>query len=407
MSIILFVDDDPNILDGLRRRLRSVRPGWKLHFATNAESAIAQASQTEPDVVISDMRMPGTDGAELLTVMQNKHPHTARIILSGFAEEEAVLRTIGPAHQYLAKPCDDLLLLETIDNALDLRHLLTNPDLRTLVGGIDALSSPPITYTNLVKALEDPRVSNETLTAIVESDIALTAEILKLTNSAYFAIRQKISTVSQAIRMIGVDTLKALALFIGLFRSYDGPKADAARMMQLCQRSQQLGVVATLIAEQEKLPSEVSNVMAAIGMLSHTGSLILYAYRAAEMTQVIRRVEQEDIPIYIAEQEQFGASHPEIGAYLLGLWGFPSAIVQTVAYHHRPQDTPHNEMDALATIYVAQHLAREIAIEKRTGKAPESRIDIEFLTRLGKQHRLSAWRDTARVVEDKYQEITK
>ena len=91
MSIILFVDDDPNILDGLRRRLRSVRPGWKLHFATNAESAIAQASQTEPDVVISDMRMPGTDGAELLTVMQNKHPHTARIILSGFAEEEAVL----------------------------------------------------------------------------------------------------------------------------------------------------------------------------------------------------------------------------------------------------------------------------------------------------------------------------
>lgn len=407
MSIILFVDDENNILEGLRRRLHSARPDWKLSFAQNAESAIAQADEIEPDVIISDMRMPGTDGAELLTLMQQKHPHSARIILSGFSEQEAVLRTVGPAHQYLAKPCDDQLLLETIDNALDLRHLLTNPDLRALVGGIDTLASPPTTYTSLVKALEDPLVGNEKLTSIVESDIALTAEVLKLTNSAYFAIRQKVTSVSLAIRMIGIDTLKALALFTGLFRSYDGPKADASRMMQLCQRSQQLGVLATLIAEQEKLAPEIVNVMAAVGMLSHTGSLILYAFRSAEMTDIIKRVEHEDIPVYIAERDLLGAAHPEIGAYLLGLWGFPSAMVQTVAYHHRPQDTPHNEMNALTTIYVAQNLAREVAIERRTGKAPESRIDIEYLERLGKAHRLSAWRETAKLVEEKYCELTK
>ena len=407
MSIILFVDDETNILEGLRRRLHSVRPDWKLSFAANAESAIAQAAETEPDVVISDMRMPGTDGAELLTVMQQKHPHTARIILSGFSEEEAVLRTVGPAHQYLAKPCDDNMLLETIDNALDLRNLLTNPDLRSLVGGIDTLASPPSTYTNLVNALEDPMVSNDKLTSIVASDIALTAEILKLTNSAYFAIRQNITSVSLAIRMLGIDTLKALALFTGLFRSYDGPKTDATRMMQLCQRSQQLGVLATLIAEQEKLAPEIINVMPAIGMLSHTGSLILYAFRAKEMTEVIKRVESEDIPINLAERDQFGAAHPEIGAYLLGLWGFPSAMVQTVAYHHRPQDTPHNEMDALTTIYVAQHLAREVAIELRTGTAPESRIDIEYLERMNKTDRLPAWRETAKLVEEKYSELAK
>ncbi|WP_417835714.1 response regulator [Thalassospira tepidiphila] len=405
MSVILFVDDDKNILDGLRRRLRSVRSGWELHFAHDAESALAKAAEMEPDVVVSDMRMPGTDGAELLTMMQEKHPHSARIILSGFAEEEAILRTVGPAHQYLAKPCDDQMLVETIENALDLRNLLTNPDLRALVGGIDALASPPTTYTNLVKALENPLVGNEQLTAIVESDIALTAEILKLTNSAYFAVSQKITSVSQAIRMIGVDTLKALALFIGLFRSFDGPKPAVTRMMQLCKRSQQLGVVATLIAEQEKLPKEVISVMAAVGMLSHTGSLILYAYRANEMAEVIKRVETEDIPINVAERDQFGAAHPEIGAYLLGLWGFPSAMVQTVAYHHRPQDTRHTEMNALSAIYIAQHLAREVAIESRTGKAPESRIDLEYLERLGKADRLPVWREIARVVEEKYREM--
>lgn len=405
MSVILFVDDDKNILDGLRRRLRSMQPGWQLQFAHDAESALARADEIEPDVVVSDMRMPGTDGAGLLTIMQEKHPHSARIILSGFAEEEAILRTVGPAHQYLAKPCDDQMLIKTIENALDLRHLLTNPELRALVGGIDALASPPTTYTNLVKALENPLVSNEQLTSIVASDIALTAEILKLTNSAYFSISQKITSISQAIRMIGVDTLKALALFIGLFRSFEGPEPAVTRMMQLCQRSQQLGVIATLIAEQEKLPKEVINVMAAVGMLSHTGSLILYAYRANEMAEVVKRVESENIPIYVAEHDQFGAAHPEIGAYLLGLWGFPSAMVQTVAYHHRPQDTPHTEMNALATIYVAQHLAREVAIEQRTGTAPESRIDLEYLDRLGKCDRLPVWRETAHLVEQKYREM--
>ncbi|WP_417828375.1 response regulator [Thalassospira sp.] len=407
MTVILFVDDDKNILDGLRRRLRSIRPGWQLQFAHDAQSALAKAAELEPDVVISDMRMPGTDGADLLTLIQEKHPHTARIILSGFAEEEAILRTVGPAHQYLAKPCDDQVLIKTIEHALDLRNLLTSPELRALVGGIDALASPPTTYTNLVKALDNPLVSPEQLTAIVASDIALTAEILKLTNSAYFAIRQKITSISQAIRMIGADTLKALALFIGLFRSFEGSKPAIARMMQLCQRSQQLGVIATLIAEQEKLPKEVVNEMAAVGMLSHTGSLILYAYRADEMAEVIKRVENEDIPIHIAEREQFGAAHPEIGAYLLGLWGFPSAMVQTVAYHHHPQDTPHTEMNALTTIYVAQHLAREVAIEQRTGTPPESRIDLEYLDRLGKSERLPIWRETARLVEQKYHELGK
>lgn len=210
MNNILFVDDDENILNGLRRRLRGMRPDWHMVFATSAAAAIELASHEEFDVVVSDMRMPGMDGATLLSTLQKSHPHATRIILSGFAEEEAVLRTVGPAHQYLAKPCEDLVLIETIENALDLRSLLTRPELRSLVASIDTLSSPPDTYLRLVKALEDPRISQDQITRIVSSDIALTAEVLKLTNSAYFAIAQKISSVSHAVRMIGTETLKAI-----------------------------------------------------------------------------------------------------------------------------------------------------------------------------------------------------
>ena len=140
-------------------------------------------------------------------------------------------------------------------------------------------------------------------------------------------------------------------------------------------------------------------------MLSHVGSLILYANRNAEMTKVIERVENEHVPIEQAEIEQFGAGHPEIGAYLLGLWGFPAPVVQAVAYHHRPMDTPHREMNVLTAIYVAQDLTRQVALEE-AGKEFESHIDMDYLTSIGKADQLEEWRMIARVVADKYKTLT-
>lgn len=405
MNQILFVDDDENILHGLRRRLRSMRPEWQMVFATSAAEALELSKSMQIDVIVSDMRMPGMDGATLLGTLQKTHPHATRIILSGFAEEEAVLRTVGPAHQYLAKPCEDSLLIETIENALDLRGLLSRPELRSLVASIDTLSSPPDTYLRLVKALEDPKISQEQITQIVSSDIALTAEVLKLTNSAYFAIAQKISSVSHAVRMIGTETLKALALFVGIFRGFDGPKSEADNLLRLCHRSQQIGVTAALIAEYEKLPRPICQAVPSTGMLSHVGSLILYANRNKEMTKVIARVEKDHIPIEQAEIEQFGAGHPEIGAYLLGLWGFPAPVVQAVAYHHRPMDTPHREMNVLTAIYVAQDLTRQVAANE-TGKKVESHIDMDYLAGIGKADQLDEWHKIARVVADKYKTLT-
>ncbi|OSQ49130.1 response regulator [Thalassospira alkalitolerans] len=405
MNHILFVDDDENILNGLRRRLHGMRPDWEMAFATSAAQAMEMANTMPLDVIITDMRMPGMDGASLLGALQKSHPHITRIILSGFAEEEAVLRTVGPAHQYLAKPCEDSLLVETIENALDLRQLLAGDELRSLVASIETLASPPDTYLRLVKALEDPKVSQEMISQIVSSDIALTAEVLKLTNSAYFAIAQKISSVSHAVRMIGTETLKALALFIGIFRGFDGPPSEADKLLRLCHRSQQIGVTAAMIAEYEQLPRAICQAVPSTGMLSHVGSLILYANRNQEMAEVIKRVETEHIPIEQAELEQFGAAHPEVGAYLLGLWGFPAPVVQAVAYHHRPMDQPHREMNVLTSIYVAQHLTREVG-QKESGIDAPSQIDLDYLASIGKADSLGEWENIARIVADKYKSLT-
>ncbi|HCW67559.1 MAG TPA: response regulator, partial [Thalassospira lucentensis] len=336
MHHILFVDDDANILHGLRRRLTSVRPDWELHFARRGAEALAIAKDQSFDVIVTDIQMPEMDGVTLLEEMQKIQPDAMRIILTGHASNDSYLRTIGPAHQFLSKPCNNQTLIDSIENALGLRQRLQSPEMRTLVANSKSLASPPDTYLQLQTLFEDPNYSLDSLCEIVESDIALTAEVLKLTNSSYFAITQKVSSVSHAVRMLGLETLKALALFVGMYRGFDGPSSQITNLKRLCHRSQQIGVTAALIAEYEKLPRKVCHAVPSIGMLSHIGTLILYANCPDEMKLVTDRVEQENIPIEQAEKEQFGAGHPDIGAYLLGLWGFPAPVIQAVAYHHRP-----------------------------------------------------------------------
>lgn len=406
MNKILFVDDNANVLNGLRRRLRAACPSWTMSFAASGAEALALCEQNAFDVVVTDMRMPGMDGAELLGHVRDLIPGAARIILSGFSEDEAILRTVGPAHQYLAKPCDDEILIETIQHTLELRKILTASELRNLVGNIDALASPPDTYTRLVQALDDPRVGQDRITAIVSSDIALTAEVLKLTNSAYFSLPSKVTSISHAVRMIGTETLKSLALFVGIFKSFDGSIRTSQQIKNLCLRSQQIGVSAALIAEHEKLDKPICQILPAIGMLSHVGSLVLYLHYSARMEEAVARIEPEEITIIEAEQQEFGAAHPEIGAYLLGLWGFPEQVVQTVAYHHRPFDFPHGSMTGLTAIYAAQLLSREVARQGYDVNGDiETKIDIPYLTRVGKADCIPVWRDIVATVLKSYERM--
>src|SRR5689334_21901638 len=99
---IIFVDDEQNVLDGLRDLLRKERKRWDMVFANSGERALHGMEQQHFDVVISDMRMPGMDGAELLHLVRERYPSTTRIVLSVHAERAAVIRALPVAHQYLS-----------------------------------------------------------------------------------------------------------------------------------------------------------------------------------------------------------------------------------------------------------------------------------------------------------------
>lgn len=109
---VLFVDDEQEVLEGLRNLLRRNRHEWDMVFALGGYEALAELSRGTVDVVVTDMRMPGMDGAQLLAQVKTVSPSTARLVLSGHAEKEAILRALPVAHQFLSKPCGGGTLLE-------------------------------------------------------------------------------------------------------------------------------------------------------------------------------------------------------------------------------------------------------------------------------------------------------
>ena len=105
---VIFIDDEPNILSGLKRILRPLRNEWQMEFKDGGQAALESLAETPCDVVVSDMKMPGMDGAQLLSAVKDQYPNSIRIALSGETDSHMIYRCVQHAHQYLAKPCPDL-----------------------------------------------------------------------------------------------------------------------------------------------------------------------------------------------------------------------------------------------------------------------------------------------------------
>ena len=224
MRRVLFVDDEPRILEGLRRMLRSQRHDWELAFAPGGETALALMEASPFDVIVSDMRMPGIDGAALLCRVREKYPQVVRIVLSGHTELSTALRVVPIAHQFLAKPCDAQMLRVAIERACHLRALLSDEHIRRTVAALGDLPSLPRTYEALTQALADPDTSLQKVAKIIEQDVGISAKVLQLVNSAFFGVSHSMTNIQSAVSYLGINTLKSLVLSVEIFRAFQPKK---------------------------------------------------------------------------------------------------------------------------------------------------------------------------------------
>jgi HD-like signal output (HDOD) protein/CheY-like chemotaxis protein len=389
MKSLVFVDDEPLVLDGLRRMLHRYRATWNMSFVTSGEEALALMAESPMDIVVSDMRMPTMDGAELLKRVKDLHPRTVRIILSGHLELASALAVAQTAHQFLSKPCDSAVVRELISRAYDLHALMHDETLQRIVGGIDSLPALPSTYNELLGVLAEADVGLGDVSVVIEKDPSITAKILQLVNSSFFGIARPVESLRDATSYLGINTIRDLTLTLEVFRAFEG-KRCSSRFSLL--KQQKLSRLSGQIAHRLLDDKKVAESAFLAGMLHDLGRLILATHQPESYSRLLDTAAAEGRTVHEVERESIGVTNPDIGAYLLGLWGLPYTTVEAVAHHAEPSRVDHKSFDALSAVHVAVGLAHELVDSPDDPPAP---LDLEYLERLGVLDRLPAWREMA------------
>ena len=373
---ILFVDDEPNVLDSLRRILRSMRTEWEMEFAPSGQKALGILEGKPFDVVVTDMRMPGMDGRQLLEKIKELHPQIVRIVLSGYSNRELILYSVGLAHQFLSKPCEAEALKTTVSRACAMRELLEDEFLVRTVSSIDSLPSLPSLYQEVIAEVNSEDGSLERVGEIISKDAGMSAKLLQLVNSAFFGLAARVTSVMRAVNLLGAETIKALVLSAKIFSRFDRPGLDS--VLGLWDHSLRTGMIARSIATQEDLAQNMIDEAFTAGLLHDTGKLILLDKLPAKWSEIRELSDAAGCPVREAEQTVLGTTHAQLGAYLMGIWGLSRSLVETIAYHHCPGKCSNGAFNTLTAVHLA-----DCAEHASRGESNQDRLDIDYLEKLG------------------------
>ena len=393
---ILFVDSDKYQLNALKRSFRREKAQWKISVAKDAVAALRTILDESVDILVTETKLSGMDGLELLELVRQRFPRIIRIVLSGNVERDVVLKSVGIAHQYLAKPCDDTELKTTVSRAYMLRDILPDETLKTLASHIRTLPSLPRVYVEINRELnsDDPSIDN--VANIVSQDPSVMAKLFQMVNSSFFGLPQPISQPLKAVSLLGLDLVKAVVLASGVFAAFKEVVQAGFSMDQLWKHAMRTGAMAKAIAEDLKVDRATADYANMAGLLHDVGAVLVAAQLPESYVRAVKLADKENISLHRAEISILGTSHAELGAYLLGLWGLSDPIVAATAYHHRPQAFSPPELTVLTFVHIANALEKAAADVVPT-RENVTELDWDYLEGLDLASMVAHWSKQCRV----------
>jgi len=391
MRSILFVDDDPEIVSSTRRFLYTIPHEWQVTFAQSAAEALLSLQEKHYDVIITDIRMDGMSGIDLLNQVRLNHPQTVRIALSGHSDRTASLQASGLAHQYLTKPCPIESIVAAIQQSLSIGNLVIDENVRKLIVQLKTIPSQPEAYLQIVEELKKADSSTGKIGKIISQDASMSAKILQLVNTAFFGLPKTAIDPEQAAVMLGVETIRDLVLTIGVFSQFDPRKLKQLSLSNMWSHSRRTGELAKVIATQLNADKKQTNNAFIAGALHDVGKLILADNLPQLYLGANKRAIMENKEFVHIEQEVFGTTHAQVGSYLFGLWGLSSSIVNAVAGHHEPSGSAVEDLPVLLAVHVANVIDYQVHTDQpKIGIPPP--FDTAYLKSCGVESQLDTWR---------------
>jgi HD-like signal output (HDOD) protein len=385
MTRILFVDDEPRILDSLRRMLRRVRDQWDAVYAESGPEAL-KLLETEPrDVIVSDIRMPHMTGVELLQEVRRRHPGMVRMVLSGQASRESVLAAAGPTHQYLPKPCSFEALKQSVESITSLSRMVADEGLRAMICGLDSLPSLPSTYDTLVEEFGKSEPSRKVVDQAVEDDVAMAAKMMQLVSSGFFGPPQEIGSPAEAVQLVGLDVMQKLVLDVKVFRPCDAAQVNALELPRRWRHTCGIAACARMIAVKHAASKQVVNAAWQAAYMHGVGKILLAKHFGSVYADLLASCARGPTRLSDVEEQRLGVTHGQAAAYLAGLWGMATPVLDAVRCLDRPGDAPPSEQfTPLAAVHIANGIVHRAAGETAV-------LDESYLAPLGVAQKLTQW----------------
>lgn len=367
---ILFVDDEKAILKSIKRIF--VESDYTIFTAESGVEALTILAEENMDIVISDMRMPGMDGYQLLKEVRQLYPETTRIILSGYSEEKEIFKAIldGSSKMYIFKPWDNEILHTMIRQILDFREMLKNKKLLTVINKMEGLVTLADMYNSLSLLIEKNADIKE-IADMVEKDPVIAARVLHIANSSFFGA--KTGSIKQAIVFLGLTAVKNIVLTTSVFESAKG-KFVTGFNKELLWKHAGLTNKLTLIIYKELLGKKIPDIASTAGLLHDIGRVVLLKQFNLEYIKILEELQcRPERSFREVEEEVLGISHQEVGGYLLDWWGLPQKIVEAALFHHDPLNENVVDKELVSVVHLADYYACKI-LNYKIQRKPDERV---------------------------------
>lgn len=364
--------------------------GWMPTSVGTEAEALAQLEKYLFDALLVDFNLGSPDASELLNQALEKRPETTRFLLAYEADLALVAAKVSGAHQILPKPIEFASLKSRIEDGVSPEHSNGRQSGSDPATGPSASPKIPAVYSEALKALDSPEVTNNQVGGIIARDAVLTAEVLRLANSAYLGSPRNITDPVEAVGSLGLETVKALIMALRFLAEHSHLKPGYVSFDKIWQHSTKVALIARdLVLFETKDPTLASQAFVA-GLVHDLGKVVLVTNFDDLYGRVHSLARKQPVPLWEVEKEMFGANHGEIGGCLLGMWNLAGSIVEAAALHHEPPLGEHQHLTPLAAVHIANVLEHELGRSDEFRVAPI--IDTRFLSELGLLQRLPVWR---------------
>ncbi|NMP31962.1 HDOD domain-containing protein [Thalassotalea sp. M1531] len=323
------------------------RGSHQLSMVDTASLAVELVGNEKYDVVVVNSQLSETSISAFLEEITTLIPLAIRIVVTDNGEEQE----IDGAHSQLVSPIRPACLVELLESIIPNNHAITKKVIVKAVNEVKALPSPPKVYMQLNALLKQESTDSEKIAEIISRDPALVAKVLQFVNSSAMSKGKALSSITDAITKMGVDTLCCIVMTAELF-AYEPNIPDFS-----IEKEQMHSLGTARLAASIVKPELKQNALLA-GLLHDIGKLVLFEINAEQTKKFIQNRFNSSDNILL-EQKIFATDHAHLGGYLLHMWGFPYPIIEAVVLHHQPEKLIKKPFGVAHAIYIADALIRE------------------------------------------------